>query len=81
MVYGGFGAFVIVIYLVSQIILLLLCSFLLCLPQILDTQLMMIGKHKHSFNPEDYVFAALSIFLDIISLFLYILMMVGATND
>ena len=39
---------------------------------------MLIGKHKYSYNPEDYVFAALSIFLDIINLFIYFLLIVGA---
>ena len=48
---------------------------------IYDTQLMMIGKHKYSYNPEDYVFAALSIFLDIINLFIYILMLVGGSRN
>merc|ERR1719154_167190 len=44
-------------------------AFVMVLCLIYDTQLMMIGKHKYSFNPEDYIFAALSIFLDIINLF------------
>ena len=44
---------------------------------IVDTQMMIIGKHKYSYNPEDYVYAALSIFLDIIKLFIFILMLVG----
>jgi len=47
---------------------------------IYDTQLMMIGKHKYSYDPEDYVFAVLSLFLDIINLFLYILMLVGGSR-
>ena len=45
-----------------------------------DTQLMMGGKHKYSLNPEEYVFAALSLYLDVINLFLYILMIVGASR-
>ena len=52
-------------------------AFVMILCLIFDTQLMLIGKHKYSYNPEDYVFAALSIFLDIINLFIYILMIVG----
>ena len=52
-------------------------AFVMVLLLIFDTQMMIIGKHKHSYNPEDYVFAALSIFLDIINLFLFILMLVG----
>ena len=52
-------------------------AFVMVLLLIFDTQMMIIGKHKHSYNPEDYVYAALSIFLDIINLFIYILMLVG----
>jgi len=63
MVYGGFGAFVMVMFL------------------LVDTQMMMIGKHKYSYNPEDWAFAALSIYTDIIGLFLYILMLVGVADD
>lgn len=38
-----------------------------------DTQLIIGGKHKYQFDEEDYVFAALSLYLDIINLFLFIL--------
>jgi protein lifeguard len=38
-----------------------------------DTQLIIGGKHKFQFDEEDYVFAALSLYLDIINLFLFIL--------
>ena len=43
-----------------------------------DTQLMMGGKHKYSLSPEEYVFASLNLYLDIINLFMYILMIIGA---
>jgi len=46
-----------------------------------DTQLMLGGKHKYSLSPEEYVFAALNLYLDVINLFLYILQIVGATNS
>ena len=46
-----------------------------------DTQLMMGGKHKYSLSPEEYIFAALNIYLDIINLFMYILMIVGAARS
>ena len=49
-------------------------AFVMIICLICDTQLMLIGKHKYSFNTEDYVFAALSVFLDIINLVLYILL-------
>ena len=43
-----------------------------------DTQLIVGGRHaKHKFGVDDYVFAALNIYLDIINLFLYILQMLN----
>lgn len=39
-----------------------------------DTQLMMGGDHKYSINPEEYIFAVLNLYLDIVNLFLYILL-------
>jgi len=48
---------------------------------IYDTQMMMGGSHKYSLDPEEYVFAALNIYLDVINLFLYILMIVGGSRS
>lgn len=48
---------------------------------VFDTQLMMGGKHKYSISPEDYVMAALNLYVDIIQLFLMILRLVGAAKD
>lgn len=42
-----------------------------------DTQLICGGKHQQSFGVDDYVFAALNIYLDIINLFLYLLQLFG----
>lgn len=44
---------------------------------IYDTQLMLGGKHKYAISPEEYVFAALNLYLDVINIFLYILSIVG----
>ena len=49
----------------------LLFSFYL----VYDTQMMMGGQHKLAISPEEYIFAALSIYLDIIQLFMRILVM------
>lgn len=38
-----------------------------------DTQSIIGGNHKYSFTEDDYIFAAISLYLDIINLFLYIL--------
>ena len=43
-----------------------------------DTQLIIGGKHKKfQFSIDDYIFAALALYLDIINLFLYILALLG----
>ena len=52
--------------------------FSLCI--VLDTQLMMGGDHKYAFNPEDYVFAALTLYLDIANLFLCLLSIIDAVT-
>ena len=48
---------------------------------IFDTQMMMGGKHKYALDPEEYIFASLNLYLDIINLFMYILMIVGASSS
>nr|XP_014347937.1 PREDICTED: protein lifeguard 1 isoform X2 [Latimeria chalumnae] len=40
---------------------------------VVDTQLMLGGNHKYSLNPEEYIFAALNLYLDIINMFLFLL--------
>ncbi|XP_050351779.1 protein lifeguard 1-like isoform X2 [Nymphalis io] len=45
-----------------------------------DTQLMMGGKHKYSISPEEYIFAALNLYLDIVNIFLFILTIIGMTK-
>jgi len=46
-----------------------------------DTQLMIGGKHKCSISPEEYIFAALNIYLDVINIFIYILSILGQSSD
>lgn len=48
---------------------------------VFDTQLMLGGKHRYSLSPEEYIFAALNLYLDIINLFLYILTIIGLVRD
>ena len=52
-------------------------ALIFCLYLVFDTQMMLGGKHKYAISPEEYIFAALNLYLDIINLFLYILMLVG----
>ena len=47
---------------------------------VFDTQMMMGGNHKYSISPEEYIFAAIAIYLDILNIFLYILRIVGAAK-
>ena len=44
-----------------------------------DTQLIMGGK-KYEISPEDYVFAAMMLYVDIIYIFLYLLALFGGSN-
>jgi len=46
-----------------------------------DTQMMVGGDHKYSISPEEYVFAALTIYVDVINIFMYILTIIGASGD
>ncbi|CAD7963726.1 unnamed protein product [Amoebophrya sp. A120] len=48
---------------------------------IYDTQLIMGGKHKVQFSIDDYVFAALNIYMDILNLFLDLLRILGENSN
>lgn len=47
---------------------------------VFDTQLMVGGRHKFSITPEEYIFAALTLYMDVITLFLYILEIVSRVS-
>ena len=47
---------------------------------IYDTQVMLGGNHKYSLSPEEYIFAALNLYLDIINLFMYLLSIFGGSR-
>ena len=55
-------------------------AFIFSMYIVYDTQLMMGGKHKYSVSPEEYIFAALNLYLDIINLFLFILRIIGSSR-
>jgi len=46
-----------------------------------DTQMMIGGEHKYSISPEEYIFASLSLYLDIVILFMYILRLIGNSRN
>lgn len=48
---------------------------------IYDTQLMMEGRHKYSISPEEYIFASLNLYLDVISIFWHILKLVNKCHE
>ncbi|XP_036374848.1 protein lifeguard 1 [Megalops cyprinoides] len=45
-----------------------------------DCQLVM-GRQKYALSPEEYVFAALILYLDIITIFLYLLILLGGSSS
>ncbi|KAL7740619.1 hypothetical protein ACLKA6_009501 [Drosophila palustris] len=42
---------------------------------------MMVGGHKNEYSEEDYIIAALCIYIDVIQMFLFILMLLGLLDD
>ncbi|KAL6489705.1 hypothetical protein MHYP_G00000500 [Metynnis hypsauchen] len=76
-----FGFFSIFFYnSIVQVVYGCLGALLYSLFLAVDCQLVM-GRQKYSLNPEEYVFAALVIYLDIIMIFLYILMILGSSRN
>ena len=55
-------------------------AFIFSLYIIYDTQVMLGGNHKYSLSPEEYIFAALNLYLDIINLFMYLLSIFGGSR-
>ena len=47
---------------------------------VFDTQLMIGGNHKLAISPEEYIFAALNLYLDVINLFMYLLAIFGGKD-
>lgn len=56
-------------------------ALIFCVYLVYDTQMIIGGKHKYSISPEEYIFAALSLYLDVINLFLYLLTIIGIARD
>lgn len=48
---------------------------------VFDTQLMLGGKHRYSISPEEYIFAALNLYMDIINIFIYVLSIIGNARN
>lgn len=54
-------------------------ALVFCMYIIYDTQLI-VGDKKRAFSPDDYIAAAITLYLDIINLFLMILQIIGLSN-
>lgn len=65
-----------IIRLILSTALVILFSF--CL--VFDTKLMINGEHEYSITPDDYIMGALSIYVDIVFIFLFILGFAGAST-
>ncbi|XP_013395371.1 protein lifeguard 1 isoform X1 [Lingula anatina] len=46
---------------------------------VFDTQLMLMAKHRYTVSPEEYIFVALNLYIDIVTLFLIILAIIRGT--
>jgi FtsH-binding integral membrane protein len=46
-----------------------------------DTQMIMSGSNKNNITEEDYVFAAMTLYTDVINLFIYILQLLNSAKD
>lgn len=39
------------------------------------------GRHKYALSPEEYVFAALTLYLDVVNIFMYLLSIIGGSRS
>ncbi|XP_030573370.1 protein lifeguard 1 isoform X1 [Drosophila novamexicana] len=75
---------IIAIFIPGQIIGLVYASLgalLFSVYLVYDTQLMLGGNHRYAISPEEYIFAALNLYLDIINIFMYILTIIGLARN
>lgn len=54
-----------------------IAALLFCFYIVFDTQLIIGGNHKLTISPEEYIFAALNLYLDVVNLFMYLLLIFG----
>ncbi|KAH8344226.1 hypothetical protein KR084_008353, partial [Drosophila pseudotakahashii] len=45
-----------------------------------DTQLMMGGRYRYAISPEEYIFASLNLYMDVINIFMDILQLLGGSD-
>jgi FtsH-binding integral membrane protein len=47
---------------------------------VIDTQMIVGGSHKNQFSPEEYIFGAITLYTDIINIFLFLLQLLGSKD-
>ena len=47
---------------------------------VVDTQMIMGGNHKMEISSEEYIFAALTLYLDMIQIFMYVLQIIASLS-
>ncbi|KAH8232685.1 hypothetical protein KR032_011850, partial [Drosophila birchii] len=57
-----------------------LSALLFSIYLVFDTQMMMGGKHRYSISPEEYIFAALNLYMDVVNIFLDFLQLIGGSD-
>jgi len=80
--FGLLGLIIINMFFASAFLRTLIClfgAFLMGLYIIYDTQLI-LGKGEASLEIDDYIFAAMSLYIDIVQLFTYILQLLGNSD-
>lgn len=68
----------------SWILDIFFCSVgvaVLCIIIVYDTQLVIGGKHRQAVLPSEYIFGAVILYLDVCLLFIFVLSLVGLTNN
>ncbi|XP_073835699.1 protein lifeguard 1-like [Musca autumnalis] len=67
----------------SYMLMIIYCSigvFVYSVFIIYDTQLMVGGNHAYAIGPDEHVFAALNLYIDILQIFLFLLHIIGCDN-
>ena len=65
---------------ILNLILAVLGTIIFGIYLVFDTQLV-IGQNKNAYSIDDYIFAAMNLYIDIIQIFLYMLRIVAAVNE
>ena len=63
-----------------QLVIACLGAIIFSIYIVFDTQLI-IGKHQYSLSIDDYIWAAMMLYIDIVQLFIYILQILGSKSN